>query len=94
MKNLVIRYSMSRPGAEAERSITLPPIPPEWTDDILDGDRPEALGNLLNALAQLQGYEAAELLSVSAEVPPGVVLAMRTGPPVRTTMPDWGRSGR
>ena len=72
MKNLVIRYSMSRPGAEAERSITLPPIPPEWTDDILDGDRPEALGHMLNARAQLQGYEAAELLSVSAEVPPGV----------------------
>ena len=72
MKNLIIRYSMFKSGAKAERSIVLPPIPPEQTDDILDGDRPEALDNLLDALARLQGYETADLLSVSAEVPPEV----------------------
>lgn len=65
-KNLIIAYEMTKadkPDEAVESNVTLPMLP-EIADTVLAGNVTEALDTLLNALAQLQGYDGADLFTV------------------------------
>ena len=65
-RNLIVAFEMSKadkPDETTEGNITLPMLP-EIADTVLKGNVPETLDTLLTALAQLQGYDGAEVLTV------------------------------
>ena len=61
MKHLIVTYHLHRPGEDAESSITLPMLP-EFAASAMEGNPTEALETLLNALAELQGFDDAEFV--------------------------------
>lgn len=63
MKTMTISYRMRRADEATEDAITLPMLP-EYAGQLMSGEAVEHLDYLLDRLAQLQGYDTADVLSV------------------------------
>lgn len=62
MKHLTISYRIYKTDETAEDAIMLPMLP-EYAERIMSGQPVEHLDFLLDRLAQLQGYDTADVLS-------------------------------